>query len=211
MSAESAIDLLRQYGPLSLVALMALNRLGLVPGGMLILVTTGTLAHQGVVTPTVALVAAYVGTMVGDTALYGAGRYGLGWITRRQRFDGRRGRAQAALARWGVPAIFFTRWLVLPLTIAVSLICGLNSFRYRPFLLASALGNVLFVLLFIGIGYRFTQRWQLMLAWSAEQLSQISGLAVLVLLAGVLLAVLVFRAARRRAASRVALPPARTE
>lgn len=166
MDAESALVLLRQHGPLALVVVMALNRLGLVPGGMVILVTVGAFAGQGELSIAAAIATAYAGTMIGDTALYGAGRFGLGWLTRRQERRNAWGRAHAAIERWGVPAVFFTRWLVLPLTIAVSLICGLNRFRYRPFVLLGAAGNLLFVLIFLGIGYRFGDGWRQVLAWA---------------------------------------------
>lgn len=159
MSAASIPDLLRAYGPLALVLIMALNRLGLLPGGMLIMVTTGTLAHQGAISLPAALVAGYLGVMIGDTALYGAGRYGLGWLTHRQSGRPSWVRAAALIGRWGIPAIFFTRWLLLPLTIAVSLICGVNQFRYRPFLLWSAVGNLCYALLFLAVGYRFNVGW----------------------------------------------------
>lgn len=166
MDAESALVLLRHHGPLALVVVMALNRLGLIPGGMLILVTVGAFAGQGELSVAAAIVMAYAGTMIGDSALYGAGRFGLGWLTRRQERRSAWGRAHAAIERWGVPAVFLTRWLVLPLTIAVSLICGMNRFRYRPFVLLGAAGNLIFVITFLGVGYRFGDGWRYALAWA---------------------------------------------
>lgn len=194
MSAPSVIELLRAYGPPALVLIMALNRLGLIPGGMLILVTTGTLAFHGAISVPIALLAAYLGVMLGDTALYGAGRFGLGWLTRRQASRPGLGRAVALLGRWGVPVIFFTRWLVLPLTIAVSLICGANHFSYRPFLLWGAAGNFLFTLLFVALGYRFNVGWQLLMARAGGLLSQ--GAFWVVALALVALATLLYRRTR---------------
>lgn len=206
MDAESALELLRHHGPLALVLLMALNRFGLVPGGMLILVTVGALARQGAIPLAAALLTAYAGTMIGDTALYSAGRFGLGWLSRK----GERGevwaRAHAALERWGVPAVFLTRWLILPLTIAVSLICGINRFAYRPFVLVGAAGNLIFVLLFVGVGYRFGDGWQYVLDWSREALAQAlsSGGFRFGLFAVVAATLLAYRAAaHRRRPSRV--------
>jgi membrane protein DedA with SNARE-associated domain len=166
MSAESALDLIYRHGPVALVLLMALNRFGIVPGGMFILITAGTLARLEVIDVPGALAAAYIGVMIGDSALYAAGRFGLGILLARRMRGAAWARAQQTLARWGLPAIFFTRWLIFPLTIAVSLLSGLNSFDYRRFLATSAIGNLLCVLLLVGGGYRFAFSWRGMLHWS---------------------------------------------
>jgi membrane-associated protein len=208
MAVDTAFDLLRAHGPAALVLLMALNRLGLVPGGMLILVMVGTIPRGDPALLPPLLVAAYLGTMLGDTALYGAGRFGLGWLRRRQAGRRSHGRATALLARWGAPAVFLTRWLVLPLTIAVSLICGASRFPYRPFALTGAIGNLLFVLIFVGLGYRFGAGWREALAWAAGGLGGLltspGGLALLALGAA---ALLLTCARRRRAVAKLAVPP----
>jgi membrane-associated protein len=192
MDAESALVLLRHHGPLALVVVMALNRLGLIPGGMAILITVGAFAGQGELSVAVAIVTAYIGTMIGDSALYGAGRFGLGWLTRRQERRSAWGRAHAAIERWGVPAVFLTRWLILPLTIAVSLICGINRFRYRPFVLLGAAGNLIFVITFLGIGYRFGDGWRYALTWTGAAVAQaFQSPAFLVGSIGLILAALV--------------------
>jgi membrane protein DedA with SNARE-associated domain len=200
MDAESALLLIRHHGPLALVVLMALNRLGLIPGGMLILVTIGTFAGQGELPVVAALAAAYAGCMLGDSALYGAGRYGLGWVRRHQ--EGRQtwGRAYGIVGRWGAQAVFLTRWLFLPLTIAVSLICGVSRYRYRPFLASGAAGNLIFVLVFVGIGYRFGAGWRQVIAWAGAALDRAldGGPLTFALLALAPLAALIYRAAAHR-------------
>jgi membrane-associated protein len=208
MPAESATDLLYNHGPLALVLLMALNRFGIVPGGMLILITVGTLARLEVFGVPAALLAAYAGVMLGDTALYAAGRYGLGVLLARRMQGEGWARAQRALMRWGWPAVFLSRWLVLPLTIAVSLLSGLNSLSYRRFLAAGALGNLLFVLIFVGIGYRFTYSWRSMLHWPAELWERLIAGAPLsyAILAIIPLAILVYRVLRQRS-RRAPRPP----
>lgn len=199
MAIDSAVDLLRLHGPLALILLMALNRLGLVPGGMVILVTVGTAFAPSSAALVVALIAAYVGTMIGDTALYAAGRYGFGWLSRRQKGRESYGRAHALVERWGLPAVFLTRWLILPLTIAVNLICGINSYRYRPFVVAGAVGNFIFVVIFIGLGYRFGENWQLFLGWAGEALgSALTNGSAMVAFGLVALTFLVYRRLRRR-------------
>jgi membrane-associated protein len=199
MPAESATDLLYHHGPMALVLLMALNRFGIVPGGMFILITVGTLARLEVFSVPVALLTAYAGVMLGDTALYGAGRYGLGVLLARRMQGERWARAQRALMRWETPAVFMTRWLLLPLTIAVSLLSGLNALSYRRFLAAGALGNLLFVLIFVGVGYRFTYSWRNMLHWPAELRERFiaGGPLSYGLLALIPLAIMLYRVLRR--------------
>lgn len=179
MDAESALALLRHHGPLALVLVMALNRLGLVPGGVLILVAAGALARQGALPLAVALATAYLGTTLGDSALYGAGRFGLGWLSRPRERREIWERAHAALERWAGPAVFLTRWLILPLTIAVSLLCGVDRYSYRRFALAGAAGNLIFVLLFVGVGFRFGAGWQPALGAGALRASLVAAAAVL--------------------------------
>lgn len=200
MDADSALHLLRHHGPLALVLIMALNRLGFVPGGMIILLMVGALARHGSLPLVAALVAAYVGSTAGDSALYAAGRYGLGWLRRGGDRPESRGRAGRFIERWGGPAIFLTRWLVLPLTIAVSLVCGLNRFRYRSFALAGAAGNLLFVVIFVGAGYRFGGRWDHVREWAADALGQAfaGGALSFALLALIPAALLAFRVAGAR-------------
>jgi membrane-associated protein len=208
MPAESATDLLYHHGPMALVLLMALNRFGIVPGGMFILITVGTLARLEVFSVPVALLTAYAGVMLGDTALYGAGRYGLGVLLARRMQGERWARAQRALMRWETPAVFMTRWLLLPLTIAVSLLSGLNALSYRRFLAAGALGNLLFVLIFVGVGYRFTYSWRNMLHWPAELRERFiaGGPLSYGLLALIPLAIMLYRVLRRRS-RRAPRPP----
>lgn len=200
MTAEYALDLLRHHGPLALVLVMALNRIGLVPGGMVILLMVGALTGHGALPVLGVLLAAYVGTMIGDSALYAAGRYGLGWLRRGAHRPEAPGRAQRYIERWGGPAVFVTRWLMLPLTIAASLICGLNRFRYQTFVLAGAAGNLLFVLIFVGAGYRFGGRWDELRAWASQVVAGVLAgeLITFLLLALIPAALLAFRAAGAR-------------
>lgn len=215
MSAESATNLLYHHGAIAVVLLMALNRFGIVPGGMFILITVGTLARLELFSVAAALLAAYGGVMLGDSALYGAGRYGLGVLLARRMQGERWARAQRVLIRWGMPAVFFTRWLVLPLTIAVSLLSGLNGLSYRRFLISGSLGNLLFVLIFVGIGYRFTYSWRNMLHWPAElQERFIAGAPFSYgILAIIPLGVLLYRVLRQRSrrATRVPIEELRAE
>ncbi len=215
MSAESATNLLYHHGAIAVVLLMALNRFGIVPGGMFILITVGTLARLELFSVAAALLAAYGGVMLGDSALYGAGRYGLGVLLARRMQGERWARAQRVLIRWGMPAVFFTRWLVLPLTIAVSLLSGLNGLSYRRFLISGSLGNLLFVLIFVGIGYRFTYSWRNMLHWPAElQERFIAGAPFSYgILAIIPLGVLLYRVLRQRSrrAARVPIEELRAE
>ena len=207
MPAESATDLLYRHGPLALVLLMALNRFVIVPGGVFILITVGTLARLEVFGVPAALLAAYAGVMLGDTALYCAGRYGLGVLLARRMQGERWARAQRVLMRWGTPAVFLTSWLLLPLTIAVSLLSGLNALSYRRFLAAGALGNLLFVLLFVGVGYRFTYSWRSTFHWPVELWQRfIVGMPLSFgLLALIPLGIMLYRVLRQR--SRRAIKP----
>src|SRR5438477_507176 len=89
--------------------------------------------------------------------------------------------ARAVADRWGAFGIFITRWLLGPLGPWINLSSGIASYSWPRFLLWDALGEVLWVLMYVMAGKLFSDR-----------IGQIAGLTTSVSwgLVGVLIALL---------------------
>jgi len=83
---------------------------------------------------------------------------------------------EALFARRSAPFIFSSRFLATSLGPAVNILSGLAKIPYKKFLLYDLLGELLYVLLFGGLGYTFGNQW--------ETISKISQdiIAILVLI-----------------------------
>lgn len=112
--------------------------------------------------------AAFLGAMAGDQAGYFLGRFGGSGLLRRL---GSRAapiaRASALLARRGGVAVFLSRWLVSALGPYVNLAAGAAGLPWARFTFWGALGEMVWVGLYVGAGYQF-----------AGNLAQASGMAL---------------------------------
>jgi membrane protein DedA with SNARE-associated domain len=82
------------------------------------------------------------------------------------------------LIRWGLIAVFLTRWLLTPLGIPVSLLSGITKFPFKRFILIAGLGELLWANIFIGLGFYFGPSWRNLLDYT-DQLPQILLLTLL--------------------------------
>ncbi|MBW6507125.1 MAG: VTT domain-containing protein [Rhodobacteraceae bacterium] len=191
---ETLLALLPAWGPWLLAATTFLSCLMLpVPASMLMLaggalVATGDLALGA--TAGGALAGAVLGDQVGFLAGRGAGRV-------LPRLRGKRARTMARarekLRRNGGAAVFFSRWLFAPLGPSVNIAAGALAFPHRIFTLAGVAGEVVWVALYIGIGYAFGANLEAATELASSTLGLLAALAVLLALGWWLIG-----AARRR-------------
>jgi len=59
------------------------------------------------------------------------------------------------MARWGSSSVFFSRWLVTPLGSAINIASGVTGLAWPVFTIWSVLGEMLWVSIYIGLGYTF--------------------------------------------------------
>ena len=130
--------------------------------------------ETGVLVVTLAAVA-------GDQIGYGIGRWGGRRVARRiGRWLGDENRvleAEAKARKWGGVSVFFTRWLMTPLGSWINLTSGTSNYPWPRFLLWSAFGQTIWVVLYVSLGRLFSDQvqaaneWLGTLAWVAVGLA----------------------------------------
>jgi membrane-associated protein len=148
------------YGPPALGLALLLGALGVPMPASTLLLVAGTLIQQDVFDGPLTAGLALTSVVLGDSGSYWLGRTAGARLLRRvaQTAIGRR--AQALFERWGGLAIFITRFLFTPLWVPVSLLAGSNHYPYWRFVVFDVAGEVIWVALYIGLGYYFAGSWE---------------------------------------------------
>jgi len=69
-------------------------------------------------------------------------------------------KAEGFSKRWGGTGIFFSRWLVTALGPWINLTSGIARYPWRRFLVWDVFGELLWVVVYVGLGYTFSDRVQ---------------------------------------------------
>jgi membrane protein DedA with SNARE-associated domain len=152
----------------------------LVPGESLVL-ASGFLAHQGVLSLDTVMVAAGLGAVVGDSIGYQLGaRLGRAWLVHHGRRVGinerRLKRAEAFFDRHGPKAVFVGRFVGFARAL-VPFVAGASRMPYRRFLMYDALGAALWTVGFVLLGYGLGASWRVAEQW-VGRVGLIVGVAV---------------------------------
>ena len=130
----------------------------------LTLVAAGSFIKQGDMNLAPVIMAASIAAILGDQIGYGVSRYGgrtlVDRITRRVGGAAKIKRAEAVSKKWGGPGIFFSRWLVTALGPWLNFTSGMARYPWRRFIVWDVLGQVLWVVLYVMLGYIFSDRVQ---------------------------------------------------
>lgn len=152
----------------------------------LTLVAAGSFVKQGEMKLLPVIIAASIAAILGDQIAYGLSRWGgrslVDRITRRLGGAAKVRRAEAVSEKWGGPGIFFSRWLVTALGPWLNLTSGMARYPWRRFIVWEAPGQVLWVVLYVALGYIFSDRVQ----YIVEILGNLAW-AILALIASVIL------------------------
>jgi membrane protein DedA with SNARE-associated domain len=165
-------------------AVIGLESMGVPLPGEIALISASLLASTGLTDPWGVATAAALGAIAGDSLGYAAGRRGgrplLGRAGRR--FPRHLGpeqlaRAERLLARWGVWAVFFGRFVAL-LRILAGPVAGALHVPYRKFLVANAAGGLIWAFgttfLFYNVGLA-AERWLKNASWLALVIAVFCG------------------------------------
>jgi membrane protein DedA with SNARE-associated domain len=159
---EQILAALSQYGSPVLFAVVTVASIGVPLPVSLLLIVTGSLVAQGVMPMWWAMALASAGAVLGDQIGYAIGRWGGAALV--SRFAGMLGgperitKAEAHARRWEGPGVFFTRWLVTPLGSLVNFTSGIAEYPWLRFLFWDVLGEVLGAVLYIALGWIFSDR-----------------------------------------------------
>jgi len=152
----------------------------------LTLVAAGSFVKQGEMKLVPVIIAASLGAILGDQIGYGLARWGgrslIDKITRRLGGAAKIKKAEAVSKKWGGPGIFFSRWLLTVLGPSLNFTSGMARYPWGRFIVWDAPGQVLWVVLYVYLGYIFSDRVQ----YIAEILGNL-GWAVLAFLIAIIL------------------------
>lgn len=169
--SETIFTLVTTYGARVVFASAYLSCLAVPIPTSLIMLAAGAFVATGDLEAVTVVAAALAGAILGDQSGYLIGRYGgtplAEWLaqdaSRRKVLD----RARAMVDRHGTDGVFLSTWLFAPLGPWVNLIAGTAGLAWMRFALVDAVGEVVWVAVYIGLGYAFAEH--------IESVSQIMG------------------------------------
>ncbi len=186
------LDLLLTYGIVALAPILAASALGLPIPSSLLLLAGGAFAGSGQLAFLPLVIVGIIATSVGDSLGYWLGR--RGGVAALDRFGPRIGikpaaldQADAFLERWGGIAILLTRFLITPLGPVINIVAGTGRYPYRRFIAYDILGEAIWVILYLALGYLFSASWDVI----ADILGQASEALAVAAIAIVLLVLLI--------------------
>lgn len=160
------------YTYVALFTVITLASFGIPLPATVLLIAAGAFAAQGYLDFSSILAFGFSASIIGDTTGYVISRrYGRN-ILRRIGFETllvspKFRSMEAFFAGHSNSAIFWSRFLVTSLGPMVNILSGLAKISYKKFLFYDILGEMLYVIIFSGLGYIFSDQW--------EVISQISG------------------------------------
>jgi membrane-associated protein len=144
----------------------------------LMLVAAGSFVEQGDMklwqVITVASVAAVLGDQIGYSLSRWGGRRVVNRLSRKIGVEANIKQAEALTNRWSGAGIFLSRWLITALGPWVNVASGIAAYPWRRFLFWDVLGELLWVMIYVGIGYAFSNSVQSI----AEKLGNLSWVVV---------------------------------
>lgn len=204
--SQTIFSLVTDWGALVIFASAFLSCLALPIPTSLMMLTGGAFVASGDLALWQVALAAWSGAVLGDQAGYWIGRTGGTPLTARlARAPARAAvlaRAKALVDRRGGLGVFLSTWAVAPLGPWVNFIAGATGLGWGRFTLADILGEVVWIVLYIGLGYIFAAN----IAVVADVMGDVVGLvvALVVALAAGLWISAVLKAQKVRAAKKAA-------
>jgi membrane-associated protein len=166
-----ALGWMAAYGAPMVAGMLYLGGLGIPLPATLIVIASGAFIRQNLLDAYSTPLLGYLGTIAGDASLYVVGYFASGWINRRFGQTSAWKSAHGLIERRGGVAIFLTRWLLTALALPVTLIAGSSGYHFRKFFGFVVLGELVWVLIYGGLGYAFGSQWELI----SDFISNFSG------------------------------------
>ncbi|MBI5352848.1 MAG: DedA family protein [Chloroflexi bacterium] len=152
--------------------ILFLGALGLPIGASVVLIAAGAFSQQGILNWQSTALIGFVGAILGDTLSFGMGYYAKDWAQNRFGKSAAWRNARESFMKSAGPAVFFTRWLVTAIAIPTNLIAGGSGYKFSRFMLYDISGEIVWILLYGGLGYLFGSQWELV----SDFLSNFGGL-----------------------------------
>lgn len=189
---DQLLAALVSHGVPLLFAVITISSVGVPFPVTLTLVAAGSFARQGEMRLLPVIVAASLAAVLGDQIGYGLSRWGgrrlVARISHRIGGGHKIKKAEALSKKWGGFGIFFSRWLVTELGPWLNITSGIAAYPWQRFIIWDVLGEVLWVVLYVMLGYIFSDRVQ----YICEILGNLAW-AILALIVAVILGWKLFR------------------
>ena len=176
-----ALGWMAAYGAPMVAGILFFGGLGVPVPGTLVVIASGAFIRQSLLDAVSTPLLGYLGTILGDGLLFAIGFFASHWIERRFGATSAWKSAQDLFERRGGIAIFLTRWLLTAVAQPVTLVAGSSGYRFRKFFLYDLLGELLWFVIYGGLGYAFGSQWELI----SDFISNFSGFLVGALALGV--------------------------
>jgi membrane-associated protein len=175
-----------QYGLPVLFGVILPAAVGLPLPATLLLITAGSFIAQGELQGWAVVALALAAAVMGDLLGYTIGRWGSqSLVARVSRWGGGEERirqAEEVSRRWGGIGIFLSRWLLTPIGPVVNITSGVTRYPLPAFLTFDVAGEALWVLLYVGLGWMFSDQIQDISDALGDVTGLIFGLAVILVL-----------------------------
>lgn len=154
--------LVPQHGATVLFLAAVLSCFGLPIPTSALMIAAGAFVASGDLHALPVVVAAFVGAILGDQAGYWTGRLGGQRVWDRLKRQPKAGemlsRAEDELHRHATVAVLASRWPLSALGPWVNLVSGSTEVDWRRFSIAVALGDAVWIAVYLGLGYFFAAR-----------------------------------------------------
>ncbi|MDQ0903615.1 MULTISPECIES: DedA family protein [unclassified Paenibacillus] len=163
-------QLFAQFGYWVLLIGLPLDAIALpIPPGNTTMTYTGFLSYKGVLNWFLAMVAAWIGTMIGMTITYWIGyRLGTPLIERYGKLlflkPAHLQKSKEYYAKYGNKLLLFS-YFIPGIRQFIFYFVGIIRVPYRIFALYAFIGSALWVVVFFGIGYLFGDQWLIIFLW----------------------------------------------
>ncbi len=158
---ETFLALVPTYGPVLLGVATYFSCFGAPIPASILMLAAGAFVASGDLVLGEIILAAFLGAILGDWTGFAIGRRFTHWLERAEdrhpKWSSLSHRARMALAQKGGWAVFFSRWLFAQLGPALTYAAGTAGMSWRRFLLPQIAGEVLWVGIYVGLGYAFAR------------------------------------------------------
>jgi membrane protein DedA with SNARE-associated domain len=157
---DQLLAIISAYGLPALFAVIAIAAVGVPLPVTLALVAAGSFVELGEMRLWQVIIVGSSAAILGDQIGFVIGRWGGSRIeTRLQRTKSgadKIARARTFAEKWGGTGIFLSRWLITPLGPWLNLTSGMTDYPWRRFFVWDALGETLWVVLYVLLGKFFS-------------------------------------------------------
>jgi len=183
---DQLLSWLSLYGAGALFAILMVASAGVPFPATVLLVAAGSFTNQGEMKLWQVLLSGIAGAIAGDQLGYALARWGGRRLVKRitDHIGGAEmiEKAETFTRKWGGAGIFFSRWLITPLGPWLNVTSGIASYSWPRFVLWDVLGEILWVVLYVMLGYTFSDRVQAIAEILGNLAWVILGLIVVVIL-----------------------------